>query len=128
LHLIHIIIDNDPDPPLLMTKFISKTLIGTYFFLASTSSAIALDLGEPGIGGSTDLRQTIIKLVKEVLLFMALIAVVVIVIAGVRLVVSQGEQEQIEKSKKTIIYAIIGLIVILLATAIVKFVEMALGL
>jgi len=85
-------------------------------------------LGEPGIGGSSDLRQTIIKIIKEVLLFMALIAVVVIVIAGIRLVVSQGEQEQIEKSKKTIIYAIIGLIVILLATAIVKFVETALGL
>lgn len=115
----------DPPPP--MIKYISKTLIGTYFFLASTSSALALDLGEPGIGGASDLRATIIKIVKEVLLFMALVAVIVIVIAGVRLVLSQGEQDQIDKSKKTIIYAIIGLIIIALASAIVAFVAKAMG-
>ena len=111
-----------------MTRHISKTLIGTYFFLISTSNAIALDLGEPGIGGASDLRQTIINIVKEVLLFMALIAVIVIVIAGVRLVLSQGEQDQVDKSKKTIIYAIIGLIIIVLASAIVTFVAKALGI
>lgn len=111
----------------LMTKLISKMFTGTYFSLASTSSALALDLGEPGIGGASDLRGTIIDIVKEVLLFMALVAVIVVVIAGVRLVISQGEQDQVDKAKKTIIYAIIGLIIIALASAIVKFVEMALG-
>ncbi len=110
-----------------MTKLIAKTFTGTYFFLASTYSALALDIGKPGIGGASNLRATIIKIVKEVLLFMALVAVIVVVIAGVRLVISQGEQDQIDKAKKTIIYAIIGLIIIALASAIVAFVEKALG-
>lgn len=79
------------------------------------------DLGS-GIGNQTDIRVAIIKVLKAVLNFMALIAVVFIVIAGIRLVVSQGEDEQKDKAKKTIIYVIVGLIVILLARAIVEFI------
>ena len=74
------------------------------------------------IVGSTNLREKIIDILKTVLSYMALIAVVVIVIAGIRLVVSQGEEEQKEKAKRSILYAIIGLIVILVARAIVEIV------
>jgi len=76
----------------------------------------------PDIGGSDDIEGTITDIIKNFLNLMALLAVVIIVIAGVRMVVSQGEQEAVEKSKKTILFAIIGLIVILLARAIVQFV------
>ena len=53
---------------------------------------------------------------------MALVAVIIIVIAGIRLVISQGEEEAKDKAKKTIFYAIIGLIVILFAQAIVSII------
>ena len=53
---------------------------------------------------------------------MALIAVIFIVIAGIRLVVSQGEEQEKDKAKKTILYVIIGLVVILIAQAIVSFI------
>jgi len=71
---------------------------------------------------TTDLRETIINILKYVLNFMALVAVIFIVIAGIRLIVSQGEDEQKEKAKKTIIYVVVGLIVILFARVIVEFV------
>ncbi len=71
------------------------------------------------IVGNTDLRTKIIQIVQTVLSYMALAAVVVIVIAGIRLVVSQGEEDQKEKAKKTIIYAVVGLIIILLAKGLV---------
>lgn len=75
-------------------------------------------------GGDTDsIREGILRVLEIILSFMALIAVIVIVIAGIRLVVSQGEEQEKDKAKKTIFYAIIGLIVILLAQAIVGFVE-----
>lgn len=77
----------------------------------------------PDIGGGTsDIRQTILNIIKKVLTFMALVAVVFIVIAGIRLVVSQGEEAEKDKAKKTIFYVIIGLVVILLAQAIVDFI------
>ncbi|MBT3293474.1 hypothetical protein HN512_02360 [Candidatus Peregrinibacteria bacterium] len=72
------------------------------------------------IVGSNDLRTTVINIIKEVLSYMALIAVVVIVIAGIRLVVSQGEDEPKEKAKKTIMYTVIGLIIILFARVLVQ--------
>ncbi|MCF7844548.1 MAG: pilin [Kiritimatiellales bacterium] len=76
----------------------------------------------PEIGGSEDIETTITEIVINILGLMALVAVIVIVIAGVRLVISQGEQEAVEKSKKTILYAVVGLIIILLAQAIVSFI------
>ena len=98
-----------------------------YYWLATGPAAYAGIFGnvpsetELGGGPSGDARTIVLKVTKQVLSFMALIAVVVIVIAGIRLVVSQGEQEATEKGKKTILWAIVGLIVILLARAIVDF-------
>jgi uncharacterized membrane protein len=80
------------------------------------------------VGANGDIRTIIIRILKAVLNFMALVAVVLIVIAGIRLVVSQGEEAEKDKAKKTIIYVIIGLIVIVLARAIVEFVANVLGL
>lgn len=83
----------------------------------------------PDIGGSNaDIRTTIVNIIKAVLNFMALVAVVLIVIAGIRLVISQGDEGEKDKAKKTIVYVIIGLIVIVLARAIVQFVANVLGL
>ena len=59
---------------------------------------------------------------KKILTFMALIAVVFIVIAGIRLVISQGEEAEKDKAKKTILFVIIGLVVILLAQGLVDFI------
>lgn len=68
------------------------------------------------------IRNTIIKLINLVLNFLALIAVVVIIIAGIRLIISQGEEEPKEKAKKTIFYAIAGLLIVLFAKVIVGLV------
>jgi len=69
-----------------------------------------------------DLKTAIINGIKKVLTFMSLIAVVVIVIAGIRFIISQGEEQEKEKAKKTITYAIIGLIIIMVSRAVVQFV------
>lgn len=69
-----------------------------------------------------DLRGTILSLLFVVLSFMALAALVVIVIAGIYLILSLGDEGQKDKAKKIIGYAIGGLIVIALAAAIVGIV------
>ena len=81
------------------------------------------DIGGVDAGDTDEIRTGILTVLDIILSFMALIAVIVIVIAGIRLVVSQGEEQEKDKAKKTIFYAIIGLVVILLAQAIVGFIE-----
>lgn len=74
------------------------------------------------IGTEGDLKSAVIAILQYVLGFVGLIAVVVIVIAGIRFIISSGEEGEKEKAKKMIIYALIGLLIILLAEAIVSFV------
>ncbi len=80
------------------------------------------DVGGTGGTDEQGIRDTVISLLTTVLNFMALVAVIFIIIAGIRLVVSQGSEEERDKAKKTIIYVVVGLIVILLARTIVGFI------
>lgn len=79
----------------------------------------------PGLPNATDpsgIRRIITTILTTVLNFLALIAVVVVIIAGIRLIVSQGEEEAKEKAKKTILYALAGLVIVLFARVIVSLV------
>ena len=91
----------------------------------SPATALAQFGPSPDVAGlvaEDQLRSSVESVVKTILSFLALIAVIVIIIAGIRLVLSQGEDEAKDSAKKTIFYAIIGLIVLLFARAIVGFV------
>ncbi len=64
--------------------------------------------------------------ITNVLLFaIGAIAVIMIVIGGLRYVISGGDAKQVDAAKNTILYAIIGIIVALLAYAAVGFVTNA---
>lgn len=52
----------------------------------------------------------------------AVISFLVIVIAGFQFIISSGEPEKIAKARRTILYALVGLIVSLSSAAIVSFV------
>lgn len=60
--------------------------------------------------------------VNLMLYILGILAVIMIVIGGFRYVVSAGDEGGIKQGKNTIIYAVIGLIVAILAYAIVNFV------
>jgi succinate dehydrogenase/fumarate reductase cytochrome b subunit len=80
--------------------------------------------GTPSAGGSdaNTYRNIVISVITAVLNFLALVAVVVVIIAGIRLIVSQGNEEELGKAKKAIFYALIGLVIVLLARVIVGIV------
>ena len=85
--------------------------------------------GTPG-GGEGDaegLRDIIEEIIIAVLNFLALIAVVVVIIAGIRLIVSQGNDEEKDKAKKAIFYALAGLVIVLFARVIVGLVTVYLA-
>lgn len=67
--------------------------------------------------------MTTIRNIANVLLFvLGSIAVIMIIIGGIRYVASNGEQNQVSSAKNTILYAVIGVILSLAAYAIVNFV------
>jgi hypothetical protein len=61
--------------------------------------------------------------ISSVLLFIVgAIAVIMIVIGGLRYVISGGDASQVQSAKNTILYALVGIIVAILAYAAVNFV------
>lgn len=78
--------------------------------------------GESGPG----LEESIKKIMGAVFFILGIAAVAVIVLGGVTYVTSQGDPGKVKKGRDTIIYGIVGLVVALLAFAIVTFVLNAL--
>ena len=60
--------------------------------------------------------------INVVIYALGIVAVVMIVFAGQRYIVSQGDPTKVKKAKDMIMYSVIGLIVAILAYAIVNFV------
>lgn len=135
----HETLHNDFSFPTLMSTSLKSlaakaTVAGVSSFVF-VSSALAQsfagpDPDLPGIPSATnpeDVRGVITNILSAILNFLALIAVVIIVIAGIRLIISQGEDEQKDKAKKTIFYALGGLIIVLFARVIVSIVTVYLA-
>jgi hypothetical protein len=79
------------------------------------------DITDTATGGAGATRDAIVKVINFVLTFLALIAVVFVIVGGFRILAAGGNEENVTKGRKTIIYAIIGLIVIFFARVIVGF-------
>ena len=73
-------------------------------------------------GDSTKIEDVIINVINGVVGVFGIVATVFIIVGGVGYMTSNGDSGKVEKAKKTILYAVIGLIVSVLAFAIVNFV------
>lgn len=73
-------------------------------------------------GGNGSVEDVGVRIINAILNLIGLIAVVVIVIAGVRLVVGGVDDGQREKARNAVLYAVLGLLLVLFAKAIVQFV------
>ncbi len=77
--------------------------------------------------GGADIKQVISNIINIFLGFLGILAVVLILYGGFLLMTSKGNAEQVQKAKQLIISAIIGLVIIMSAYGIVKFVLSSLG-
>jgi type IV secretory pathway VirB2 component (pilin) len=71
---------------------------------------------------SNDLMSTVNTIINVIIGVIGFVAVVVIILGGVQYTTSAGDPGKVKKAKDTILYGIIGLVVALLAYAIVNFV------
>lgn len=116
-------------------------LVGVAGAVLPTATAGAINVFDPDSGaactddaaaktdickaGKTDKLQGYVKPIINIILYiLAVVAVIVIIIGGFMYVVSGGDSATITKAKNTILYAVIGLVVAILAYAIVNFVVM----
>lgn len=72
--------------------------------------------------GQADIKETIGNLIRILLGFLGVIAVVIILMGGFKWMTAGGNDEKVAEAKKLIIAGIIGLAIILSAYAIASFV------
>ena len=86
---------------------------------ANCGHDVACPTGLPVVDAGGDQLQQILQIVFGIA---GALAVLFIVIGGLRLVLSQGSPQDTAKGRSTIIYALVGLLVAITGEAIVSFV------
>ena len=66
------------------------------------------------------------KITNTILYIVGIVAVIMLIIGGIKYVISGGDSKKVTDAKNTVLYAIIGLVICFLAFAIVNFVISAL--
>lgn len=89
------------------------------------AQAIDVETDQPAIiralsGGQTGLRGMVLTIVNFFLTFLGLLAVVMVIYGGFLYVSSAGNEENVKKAKQILIYAVIGIILIVASFAIVN--------
>lgn len=78
------------------------------------------EIERTGIANNRDIGDLIIKYVNFILPYLAVAAFAAFVYAGILYVTAYGNDEQLGKAKKIMIYAAIGLIIVILSYSIVN--------
>lgn len=71
--------------------------------------------------GGADIGASIVIILNNIIAVAGVIAVIFIIVGGVTYMTSAGDPGKIQKAKSTLLYSVIGLIVVALAYAIVNF-------
>jgi chaperone required for assembly of F1-ATPase len=79
-------------------------------------------MANPQTAGCDNLMDYVTNIVNVMLFVLGALSVVMIIFGGIKYTISAGDAKKVESAKNTIMYAVIGLVVALLASAIVNFV------
>jgi hypothetical protein len=92
--------------------------------LADNATTIQITPGDLNLSGApTNVgSDSVANILGIVYFWAAIIAVLVIIVGGIRYATANGDSSKVKTGKDTILYAIVGLVVIIMATAITQFV------
>ena len=97
----------------------------------SKASGMGLDQGTQAAQGNGMQTAELPKLVKNIinviLYAVGIVAVVMMILGGFQYITSSGDAAKVTKAKNTILYGIVGLVIAILAYAIVNFVITNIG-
>lgn len=79
--------------------------------------------GEQGCGNGGTQINSILRTVLTILSFVAgIAAVIMIIVAGIKFITSRGDSSAVASARSTVIYAIVGIVIVVLSQIIVQFV------
>jgi len=79
-------------------------------------------IDENGVTAAERIDQIVTQVINILSLAVGVVAVVMIIIGGLRYITSGGDSGNVTGAKNTILYAVVGLVVVALAQVIVRFV------
>lgn len=91
-------------------------------YVASAADEIQKGFNDAGGSSADDLPSKVKKIINIMLFIVGILAVIMIIYSGILYVIAHGSQDKIKTAKTSLIYSIVGLIVAILAYAIVNFV------
>ena len=105
-----------------VTGLAATTMAPAYATTANEQAQNGVNSINPEGTSTKSLPEMIKIILTAVFTVIGMVAVVMIIIGGVNYATSQGDPAKATKAKNTIMYAVIGLVITLLAIAIVNFV------
>lgn len=105
--------------PVMATTGAANATAGTF---AAAKDQIESGYQAAGGSSSDDLDSVLGNVINIMLFIVGFLAVVMIVFGGIRYVTSAGDQNRVTAAKNTIMYSIIGLVIAVLAYAIINWV------
>jgi len=91
-------------------------------FAQSDQIKVGINAATPGDVSNVSIQQIISNVVNILLWVVGIASVIMLIVGGIRYVVSAGDQNAVQGAKNTILYAIVGLVVAFLSYALVNFV------
>jgi hypothetical protein len=99
---------------------------GTYLAACSACLADANadwdDANNKCVGKNSDMNGIIQTVINIMLFIVGILSVIMIIFGGIRYVTSTGDKGKVDSAKNTILYAIVGLVVAIVAFAVVQWV------
>lgn len=106
-----------------MTKRTLGASLFLFLLLPLTAQAITFEDPSTTLGlGTADLKETVLNIITLVLGLLGIIAVIMILWGGFQWMTAGGNTEKVDSAKKILSAAIFGLVIVILAWAIVNFV------
>ena len=110
-----------------MRKLLTSTSLYTILFInavnvyaASTKTDITLD--NP-LGSGTTFRSLAGDIFSSLSKILMVVVPIIIVVGAFQMMFASGDPEKFKKGQKTVVYSVIGLVILLLAQGIVAIVE-----
>ena len=91
-------------------------------FAQSESIGDGFEAAQPTNRDTVSVPEIVARVIDILLWAVGIASVIMLIVGGIRYVVSAGDQNAVQGAKNTILYAIVGLVVAFLAFALVEFV------
>jgi len=106
-----------------IVRFYSLALLGTAALPFTARAQVSIDFPTNFAGfSSQDLKVTVQNIIRIILGFLGILAIVAVIFGGFKMMISRGDADEMGSGRKVVTAGVIGLVIVLAAYAISSFV------